>query len=165
MIGECMMDMSQGKLYLRPAVMEDKEMLFRWRNDPICRKNSVNTDRIEFNSHCLWLSEKLSSSKCDIFICMKQDIPIGQVRVDYEGKVGKISYSIAHEFRGAGYGFRVLELLEEKEKGKGNLHMLCALVKKNNIASMRCFQMLGYNKANKGDFIYYSKVLYREDRW
>ena len=149
--------MSQDDVYLRAAVIEDMELLYKWRNDPICRKNSVCSEKILFETHCIWLLDRLKSSQCDIFICMKQNIPIGQVRIDYEDKLGKISYSIASGYRGSGYGTKMLSLLECEGKIQKNVQMLCAIVKKNNIASGKCFEKLGYISIDCGEFIYYSK--------
>ena len=52
--------MLQDKLYLRHASMEDAGLLYLWRNEDECRKNSVNTGYIEYDSHCKWLSGRLS---------------------------------------------------------------------------------------------------------
>ncbi len=64
--------MLQDNLYLRHASMEDAGLLYVWRNETECRKNSVNTGYIEYDSHCKWLSGKLSSGCCSIFICMRE---------------------------------------------------------------------------------------------
>ena len=64
--------MLQDKLYLRHASMEDAGLLYLWRNEDECRKNSVNTGYIEYDSHCKWLSGRLSPGCCSIFICMRE---------------------------------------------------------------------------------------------
>lgn len=155
--------MEREKLYLRRATIVDTEILYKWRNDSVCRKNSINSEKIEYNDHCIWLSNKLNSDSCDIFICMKGDKPIGQVRVDYENEIGKISYSIASDFRGNNYGSKMLELLEYNERLRRNVVQLCAMVKHDNVASQKCFTKLNYSKDNRGAFFYYSKLLCKKE--
>lgn len=36
------------------------------------KAHSVNTGYIEYDSHCKWLSGRLSSGCCSIFICMRE---------------------------------------------------------------------------------------------
>ena len=117
--------MLDDRLYLRPASMEDAGLLYVWRNETECRRNSVNTGYIEYDSHCKWLSGRLSSGCCSIFICMREHgggyEPVGQARVGYNmARCGEISYSIDAAYRCNGYGTRMLGLLEEMEEIKRN---------------------------------------------
>ncbi len=154
--------MLQDNLYLRHASMEDAGLLYGWRNEDECRKNSVNTGYIEYDSHCKWLSSRLSPGCCSIFICMREHWggyePVGQARVDYNmARCGEISYSIDAAYRCNGYGTRMLGLLEEMEEIKKKTDRLCAVVKVTNTASQRCFEKLGYLKSFKEDMVYYVK--------
>lgn len=154
--------MLQDRLYLKHASMEDADLLYGWRNEAECRKNSVNTGYIEYGDHCKWLSGKLSSGCCGIFICMRESGegygPVGQVRVDYgKNRDGEINYSIGAGYRCNGYGTRMLGLLEEMEEVKKNADRLCAMVKSSNLASQKCFEKLGYIKSIKEDMVYYIK--------
>lgn len=156
--------MKQGELYLRLATIEDKELLYEWRNDPVCRENSINSEKIAYDSHCRWFLNKLNSDECTLFICMKNNKPIGQIRIDYEDAVGKISYSIDSNFRGRGYGKKILELLENDKRLRGSITKLCAVVKENNIASQKCFKNLNYSEEYQGGLFYYSKRLQGKER-
>ncbi len=155
-------NMLQDRLYLRSASMEDADLLYRWRNEVECRKNSVNTGYIEYDSHCKWLSDRLGSGCYSIFICMREygrrDESVGQTGVGYNmDRCGEISYSIDAGYRYNGYGTRMLALLEEMEEVKKNVDRLCAVVKITNIASQRCFEKLRYLKSVKEDMVYYVK--------
>lgn len=155
-------NMLQDRLYLRHASMKDAGLLYGWRNEYECRKNSVNTDYIEYKSHCKWLSDRLNSACTSIFICMRENggghEPIGQVRIDYGmDRDGEISYSIAEGYRCNGYGTRMLGMLESMEEVKKNAGRLCAIIKIDNSASQKCFEKLGYLKSIKEDMVHYVK--------
>lgn len=144
--------------------MEDADLLYIWRNEDECRKNSVNTGYIEYKEHCKWLAGKLNSDTCNIFICIKEhngsNKPVGQVRVDYvKYRYGEISYSIGKEYRCNGYGTKILKLIEGMKEIKANVDKLCAIVKTNNLVSQKCFENLGYVKSVKKDLVYYNKSL------
>ncbi len=156
--------MKQEELHLRPAVIEDMDLLYKWRNEEICRKNSINKEYITYDNHCKWYIQKLNSKNCIIFICIKNDgsvcLPIGQARIDYEKhEIGKISYSIDAGYRCNGYGTRILKLLEYNKDVLNNISKLCAVVEKNNIASQKCFENLKYLKNIKDGMFYYTKNL------
>lgn len=149
--------MNSEKMYLRCAEMKDSQLIFEWRNDIGTRMNSLNMELISYDTHCKWLETKLQSQNCQMYVCMENDKAIGQIRVDYIDGKGEISYTVAPEYRGKGYGKKIIELLEEKEATKKIV--LFGIVKSNNVASQKCFEKLGYNKENDGDIIRYSKNL------
>lgn len=151
--------MGETGAYLRQATPEDKDLLYQWRNDPVCRKNSINQDEVLYESHCAWFMDRLNSKDCRIFICMEKDIPVGQVRVDYQDGDGKISYSVSADCRGKGYGSQMLELLEQDTEIQERTQKFFAVVKCDNKASQRCFEKLQYSKEYFGECFYYSKVL------
>ena len=132
--------MAGEDIYLRQAMPEDKDLLYQWRNDPVCRENSLDQSIVPYESHCAWFQDRLGSGDCFIFICMEKDSPIGQVRVDYQGRDGKISYSISEGYRGRGYGARMLGLLEQDAGIRMRTAGLYAIVKCSNVASQKCFE-------------------------
>lgn len=151
--------MSSRELYLRKANLQDSKMIFNWRNEPDVRINSLHTERIMYDTHLKWFQKRLLSNESHIYICMKGETPIGQIRIDYEENKGEISYSIASEYRGKGYGKNMLELLEDKEREQGRIEILFGIVKRNNLASQKCFEKLGYHKENNGNVLIYHKKI------
>ena len=151
--------MEEEVIYLRPAVLEDKDLLYQWRIDVVCRKNSVTPDKSSYDNHSAWFLDRLRSDESYIFICMKKDIPVGQVRVDYQDGTGRISYSVSTEYRGEGYGTQMLELLEHEATIREKTLKLFGIVKYDNKASQRCFEKLRYSKEYRDGCFYYSKVL------
>ena len=140
---------------LRKATEKDKDLLFQWANDSECRKNSLNSELISYESHCKWFASKLNSQFCDMYIYMYQGQETGQIRIDYQGKNGQISYSVAKEFRGQGHGGKILQLIEEEMIGK--IEYLTGIVKRDNIPSQLKFEQNGYEKEVLGDIISYRK--------
>ena len=131
--------------YLRKATKNDLEILFEWANEKEVRKNSIYTNEISFDEHKEWFSNKLKSKSCDIYILCKDEIPIGQIRLDYNGNHAVISYSICSKYRGQGYGRRMLVLAEEKVcQTHKEINIFDAEVKSENIASKKKFEELGY---------------------
>lgn len=149
----------QNDIYLRLAEKSDIQMLYELRNDDVVRKNSLNTEVIPYENHCLWFERKMVSDDNNIYICMCGDCPVGQIRVDYNIQKVEISYSIIKEYRGNGYGVRMIELLEKKEQSQIKGKILFGIVKMSNIASQKCFEKLGYKKEVKDDNVYYSKII------
>lgn len=132
------------KLVLRCALESDCDLLYHWANDPETRKNSLNTEKIPYENHCQWFAGKLQDNKCDIFICEYEEEPVGQIRLDYQDHIAVISYSIAKDFRGRGFGSEMLFLAEGQVKDKTT--RLMGVVKTENIASQRAFEKNGYKR-------------------
>lgn len=151
--------MDSDGLYLRIATIEDARLLYEWRNDSLCRENSINSDKITYDSHYSWFLDMINSDECNIFICMKNDKPVGQVRIDYNNKEGKVSYSVSSDYRGNGYGIIMLKLLEQDKLVWEKVIKLSAVVKYNNIASQKCFEKMQYLKEYHNGLFYYSKIL------
>lgn len=131
--------------YLRKATKDDLEILFEWANEKEVRKNSISTDEISFEEHQEWFNNKLNSENCDIYILCKDEIPIGQIRLDYNGNHAVVSYSICSKYRGQGYGQFMLVLAEEKvRQTHKEISIFDAEVKTENIALRKKFEELGY---------------------
>ena len=131
-------------LYLRRATVDDARLIFEWANDPEVRGNSFNTDDILWDDHLAWFNRTLADESTLLFILMKDDAPVGQVRLANSDK-WQISYSIASVYRGQGYGKLILQLAENElvVEGHGG-EKLYAEVKMDNIASQKIFTGLDY---------------------
>lgn len=140
---------------LRRVENKDKMLLYQWVTDKTVRENSFHTDEISISEHEKWFEKHVNAEQCDMFILEYEGRPIGQIRIEWEGNYGEISYSIASGHRGQGHGTRLLQMVEAELEGKGM--WLVAKVKKWNVASGLIFEHVGYNKTMLDDYILYTK--------
>jgi len=128
-------------LMLRKVGKEDSELLYYWANDRDVRDMSVNQKPIFWQDHVSWLEKKLADNNLKMFILLDGVQEVGQIRLEYEEGQWIIGYSISAEFRGKGYGKRIVELgIHEIDKG-----VIVAIVKPSNKASLKIFSDLGFD--------------------
>ena len=137
-------------MLLRKAQMKDALKALEWRNDETTRMNSFNHEIISEDAHMVWFKRKLEDQACQLYILEDEEAPSGSVRIDIAGDIGEISYMIAPEKRGRGYGPAILELLEREMTASG-IKTLVGFVDKKNKASARCFEKNGYTMLTAGD--------------
>lgn len=126
--------------------------LLAWANDPAVRAASYNSAQIGYEEHKRWFESKINDENCRIYILTDGRRDYGQVRgYRRDGKV-EISYSIDGNYRGRGFGRMMLELFAEKYPDA----LLYAEVKKDNPASSRVFESLGYRRESREDHICYT---------
>ncbi|CAL66984.1 GNAT family N-acetyltransferase [Christiangramia forsetii] len=134
---------------LRSINDQDCTLLFKWVNDEEVRKNSLDSQKIKWEEHKLWFNNKLNSSRCEIFIFENDNLPVGQIRYDKNTNgIWDIDYSIDKEYRGLGFGKRMVELSLSSVSGVKR-----AVVQRKNIASCKVFEKLGFEMDKKNDEI------------
>jgi RimJ/RimL family protein N-acetyltransferase len=151
------------RIRLVKATWQDRDLLFEWTNEEAVRKNSIHTQKVEYQEHIDWFSNKLKANKCDIYIYYVDNNPVGQIRLDYKEEYGWISFSIDHSYRGQGHGTTILKLAEEEVKrSRPTILWMAGVVKKDNIASQKKFEELNYVVVENNQdtsLIYYQKSL------
>lgn len=66
---------------------------------------SKGTDAIDRDEHVRWLNSVIKDNSRQLYIAFNEDRAIGTMRVDWSGdRVGELSWTIAPEARGHGYG-------------------------------------------------------------
>lgn len=150
-----------SNVFLRKAIRDDMDLLFKWANDPVVRSNSFNTDPILYENHVTWFKRIMEDPTVLQFIMMDDDIPVGQIRLTVKGNEAEIGYSVGSEFRGKGYGHKVLQLIaDEVQKNHPGIKCLIAKVKPENTASNRLFESEGYGLEYKC----YTRIFQRENK-
>lgn len=135
------------QIRLRLARPEDGTDIWRWRNDPVSRQYSFNSEPIPLADHLIWWEASLANSKRKTFILEnEQGQGLGSLRKDQteNGEI-ELSWMIAPEYRGKGYGTTLLKLGLEGEKAT-----CIALIKPENIASCRMVEKLGFVRREPG---------------
>lgn len=133
----------------REINIRDCELLFKWVNEKSVRKNSNTPELIKLENHIEWFNNKINDENCKIFIIIKNNIEVGQIRVEILKDIGIIDYSIDKMFRGQGIGTEALKFI----KLKLNNINLVGMVKKENKPSIKAFENAGYKKIDNGDYI------------
>ncbi|MGA7876614.1 MAG: GNAT family N-acetyltransferase [Desulfoferrobacter sp.] len=76
---------------LRPATIQDADLLLEWRNDPETRKASHNTAEVQRDEHVSWLSRTLNNPNRRLLVAEEDGAPVGTARADFsEGVWGAI---------------------------------------------------------------------------
>ena len=129
---------------LRPATMADADLLLAWRNDPLTRKWSRNTNVVELEPHHLWLASVLHSATQQLYIALNaHGEPVGNGRLDFYEDMVEINVTVAPEHRGKGNGSAIVRALHALaiEHGRSDLR---ALVKPANLPSLISFLQAGF---------------------
>jgi len=132
-------------VYLRVAEKSDIDLLFEWTNDPTVRRNSFKSDPISYEDHKRWFEQIMADDMALQYILMEDEVPVGQIRLNIEKGSAEIGYSIAAEYRGKGYGHRILHMIEEEvKKHYPEIKVLIAKVKPENTVSKKLFESENY---------------------
>jgi len=154
-----------NNLYLRDAVMGDMDVTYFWANNPDTRKYAFNQGFIPVEDHQNWFIAKLNDTNCIYQLCEKGGESVGSVRFDINEQEGLISYLIAPNHTGKGFGTKMLELaLQHIENKRPDIKIVKGLVKKENAASLKIFEKLGFERKNLiDDIIEYTLKIYHAD--
>lgn len=134
-----------SSIRLRRARQEDCETLHDWRNDPLVRLNSFNTEAIPLSEHRKWYEGKINEDTCLFFVGEDGDgSPVGQIRFDRHAGEATVSVSVAPTKTGRGIGTTIVQLgcMELRKTWPGV--SIIALVKKDNPASATMFEKAGF---------------------
>ena len=106
---------------LRPATLEDAQRLFAWRNDPLTRAQSLQQQPVEWQAHLNWLQASLQNPDRQLFIAesagltgQEQPLTLGTVRADKTEETYELSWTVAPEERGKGWGSKMVAALIER---------------------------------------------------
>ena len=129
-----------SKISVRVAKLTHSPFLFNLFNQSIKKGFSITTDRVDHKTHSNWFKNKLKDEFTQIYIVYLNLSKIGYVRFE-EFSQNKYKVSIANHpnFIGKGYGSIILNLAIKKfvtHKVNVSLH---ALIRKNNIPSIKIF--------------------------
>src|SRR3989344_251084 len=140
----------------RKATEKDSENLFNWRNDPETRAESLNTAPVLREAHEAWLARALKNPKRILFIVEEENEAVGAMRADkLENEDGyELSWTVAPNVRGRGVG---KQMLIQPISGEINAPVFKAVIKRENIASIKMAQAAGFKQESeeKGVLVWY----------
>jgi len=139
-----------AKIRVRQIRDVDRELLFRWANDPLVRRMSFNSKRISWAEHCQWFEARLQDLHSLLFIAEDSRAePVGLVRFDVAGRIATISIIISPGKRGRGFGSAVIEAgCKRMFQTRKTVEKILAYIKPENEASIRAFRRAGFQDAD-----------------
>ncbi|MDC1066107.1 UDP-2,4-diacetamido-2,4,6-trideoxy-beta-L-altropyranose hydrolase [Candidatus Pseudothioglobus singularis] len=137
---------SNTQLKTRLVSGDDEELLLRWSNDALVRKNAFNQKRISKKEHHSWFLNRLNNpSFCLIFVIETfKGIPIGNVRFEFKNDFWEISFLLDPLVRGKNLSIKMVETSIKSFRELNSEADLIGRVKKNNLASKKIFEALGF---------------------
>ena len=132
---------------VRTADNDDCEDLFVWRNDEFTRRMSLNSDPIDWSTHCDWFDAALADESRVVLICEESGArkKIAVVRFDIDRHTATVSINLAPEQRGRGKATGCLQgAIDFLLANRSEVTQLAAEVREDNQASVRCFVSAGF---------------------
>lgn len=126
-------------IYLRPATQDDARMLFRWRNDPDTRRNSISKGPVDWMDHLHWLESVLADPGTELYMAYRNREPVGTARLDV-GDRAVISVTVAPQHRGKGIAVPLIRATCAAARGR----RVFAEIRADNLRSIRAFERAGF---------------------
>lgn len=124
----------------------DREMLWRWANDPSTRSSAVRKAPITWAEHVAWFEAGQRSADRLHWIIEQGGRAVGQTRFDgiLREPCAEISVSVDSEQRNLGYGpVVILAGIAALRQGLPD-RPIVALIRPDNVASLRSFDLAGF---------------------
>jgi L-amino acid N-acyltransferase YncA len=138
----------------RAAEKSDSKLIWHWRNDPVTRSMSRQTDEVPLADHEKWFAQSLVNEKRTLWMVLLAGKPIGVVRFDkLEGRQIEISINLTPEIRGKSLGGLILSQASQEFQATqmADEETLIAAIRFENIASVKSFEKAGYKLQEKLD--------------
>ena len=143
------------------ASNHDSLDIFQWRNDPLTRQNSINTDPVSLEDHKQWFTKVLNSRNTELLIGIENSMKVGVCRFCLNNLSNSVEVSI--NLNPLMRGKRISKKLLEESINyylKTNKVMLTATIRIDNIPSIRIFEELNFIKIKSIEcFNYYERNL------
>jgi RimJ/RimL family protein N-acetyltransferase len=140
-------------IIIRTALQADSERLLAWRNDPVTRAASRNSEVVAIAAHERWLQGVLTAPDRELLVGESSGDPVGQVRFDrLGGERWEISVTVAPHARGRGLGRALVAAgVEWLWAARPDARVVEALVREGNERSLRVFEGCGFVPVHSED--------------
>lgn len=130
-------------------------MLLAWRNDPLTRRMSLQTDAVSPADHIPWLDASLASPLREIVIGEDAEtgLPIGTCRfdIDEDSPTAEVSITVAPSARGRGFAKALLSgAIDRFARDHADIVTLTAIIRPANAASVQLFGAAGFSRVHEG---------------
>ncbi len=132
---------------LRPATISDREMVFRWRNDPFVVAHGSFLRDVEWEEHKTWFEEVILGNSRRMFIVRDQGNPIGQIRFDRKNQQEcVVSVYLLQAFTGRGWGVQAIRMGCAAIFEAWDVDRVIACVRLDNQAGRSAFLKAGFQE-------------------
>ena len=139
-------------MIIRQATAQDSDDIFNWRNDPLTRSMSIHGQAVTKQSHQDWFEQSLKNTHRIMMVGELENNKVGICRfdIDEEKQHATISINLNPSIRGRGLSS---DFLMQCIFAFWNSHAMDikATIKKNNIASIKCFEKVGFKELNSDE--------------
>jgi UDP-2,4-diacetamido-2,4,6-trideoxy-beta-L-altropyranose hydrolase len=155
----------KSAITLRPATPSDRDMIFRWRNDPFIRARGSSHREIGWEEHVNWFDETILGSTRKMFIGVDQGNPIGQIRFDRENQQDcVVSVYLLQAFTGRGLGVQLIRRGCSEIFQAWDVERVIACVRLDNQSGHSAFSKAGFQESDVAvgcPARHYSLILWR----
>ena len=140
--------MSLEGIFLRKVLIDDRDDIYRWRNDEVTRKYSFNGELIPYEEHCRWFKEALGDSQKILFVGVNEEgEKCGVIRFDsINDFASEIHVNIAPEKRGRSIGTTLIEESCKLFFAETRLKLVYARIMEQNKNPIKVFLKTGFRE-------------------
>ncbi len=139
-------------IHLENMQAEDVGLTFTWATNAEVRKYSFQQKPIKADEHNAWFAKKITDENVLYYKCFYKNEIIGSVRFDIAATEATISYLLDPKCHGKGLALPMLmAALGKMEQSGSNVKRVVGYVMKENLASIRIFEALGFVAVDRND--------------
>jgi RimJ/RimL family protein N-acetyltransferase len=144
-------------IHLRDATINDKLLVFEWRNIDTLVALSSQQKKVTLQEHQQWFKRKIADLNCKLLIIQLKNENIGLIRIESEQGECEVTIYLIPGYEGRGFGHAALS--QAIDNCTLNCKSYLAKVQSKNAPSQKLFQKLGFSKASENNaFILYNKI-------
>ncbi|MBJ95306.1 MAG: hypothetical protein CMP23_12660 [Rickettsiales bacterium] len=141
--------MTDPVVSIRAAEAEDCRFYWQVNNEPSTRAQSISPEPIPWESHQRWYAQRLLDQETVLYVAELEGERVGVLRFDRAGEESTISVALAPAYRGRGLGRQIIASGTRASLDSGAVKRVIALVRPDNIGSVRAFLAAGYLRSEQ----------------
>lgn len=140
------------QINVRKAETRDIIDVFHLSNLQSTRQYSINPNKISWADHVSWYCEVMNNHQVVLYVATDaKNRFLGQVRYNIESNTAEISISLIDDFKGKGYGIKILLKSQDLIKKDKDINRIIAIIKNENNSSLKLFEKAGYKPIKFND--------------
>lgn len=136
--------MAADRIALRPAIEDDAELAWTWRNAPATRRHFHDPRPVALTEHRAWWTRSRADPKRELMLAEIGEVPVGVLRFDHAADTATVSIYLDPELVGLGLGACVLRAGQRRIAAQHPGYTLHAEILPANLASRSSFEAAGF---------------------